>query len=201
MPGYVERALQRFDVADAPHTDAPFQHTIPQYSARIQMTKPDNTPSLDKKAITTIRELVKVFLYYARAVDNTMLVALGSIAAQQAKGTEATADACVQFLNYAATHPNASIQYHASDMVLHNHSDASYLSESEARSRAGGLFYLSDHTSKTTPATIAPINGALHIVSSIMRNVMASAAEAEVGAAYLNAQEARALRTMLIEMG
>ena len=76
--------------------------------------------------------------------------------------------------------------------------DASYLSESEARSRASGYFSLSNHPDK--PGN-APINGPIHIVSTILRNVMASAAEAEVGAAFLNAQQACAIHTTLIEMG
>jgi hypothetical protein len=42
-----------------------------------------------------------------------------------------------------ATHPDAAIRYHASDMILHIHSDASYLSVSNARSQLGGLFSLS----------------------------------------------------------
>ena len=58
-----------------------------------------------------------------------MLVALGSIAAQQAKGMEKTYADTLWILNYAATHPNATIRYTASDMVLHIHSDASYLSK------------------------------------------------------------------------
>jgi hypothetical protein len=33
-------------------------------------------------------------------------------------------------LNYAARHPDAVLYYHARNMVLHVHSDASYLSES-----------------------------------------------------------------------
>jgi hypothetical protein len=37
-------------------------------------------------------------------------------------------------------------QYHASDMILHIHSDASYLSENEAKSRAGGFFYMGNIT-------------------------------------------------------
>jgi hypothetical protein len=45
-------------------------------------------------------------------------------------------------LDYLATHPDATIWYHASDMILHIHSDASYLSVSNARSRLGGLFFL-----------------------------------------------------------
>jgi hypothetical protein len=37
-----------------------------------------------------------------------------------------------QLLDYLATHPYAAIRYHASDMILHIHSDASYLSVSNA---------------------------------------------------------------------
>ena len=148
MPGYVARALQRFQVTDHKQMDAPHKHNIPQYGAKVQLTDLDTSPPLTGDAITRLREVVGVFLYYARAIDNTMLVALGSIAAHQAKGTQATADACVDLLNYAASHPDAVIKYFASDMILHIHTDASYLSESEARSRAGGYFFVSTHPSK-----------------------------------------------------
>ena len=68
-------------------------------------------------------------LYYSIAVDPTMITALGSIAVQQSKGTEKTYTDTLWLLNYAATHLNAKIRYTASDMILHIHSDASYLSE------------------------------------------------------------------------
>ena len=73
-----------------------------------------------------------------------MLAALDTIASQQASPTEQTMQKVKQFLDYAATHPDAIITYHASDMVLAGHSDVSYLSESNARSRAGGHFFLSN---------------------------------------------------------
>lgn len=198
MPGYVIRALQRFKFEQHKQSFSPHKHSVPQYGAKVQMTNPDKSPLLDAKAITTIREIVGVFLYYARAIDNTMLVALGSLAAQQSKGTEATMDACMDLLNYAATNPDATIEFTASDMILHIHTDASYLSESEARSRAAGFFFLS---TKPDPNETPPINGPIHIVSTIMRNVMASAGEAQVGATFLNSQQACALRATLEEMG
>ena len=46
------------------------------------------------------------------------------------------------FLNYCATHPNAGIRYVASDMILALHASASYLSETNSKSRAAGHFYL-----------------------------------------------------------
>jgi hypothetical protein len=60
---------------------------------------------------------------------------LNDIATEQTKATEKP---------QAATHPDATIRCHASDMILHIHSDASYLTVSNARSRLGGLFFLWD---------------------------------------------------------
>jgi hypothetical protein len=59
-------------------------------------------------------QVVRVLLYYARALDNTMLVALNTIPLAQAKGTQATLKACMRLLNYAATHPDATIRFQAS---------------------------------------------------------------------------------------
>jgi hypothetical protein len=61
-----------------------------------------------------------------------MLVALGSLASEQTKASTNTMKAARQLLDYAATHPQATIRFTRSDMILNVHSDASYLSESEA---------------------------------------------------------------------
>ena len=86
----------------------------------------------------------------------------------------------LQFLDYVATHPDAILTFHASDMVLHVHSDASYLTEPRARSRAGGHFFMSDK------GTQPPNNGAVINVAQIIKSVMSSAAEAEIGALFIN---------------
>jgi hypothetical protein len=84
-------------------------------------------------------------LYYVRAVDPTVLMPLNDIAMEQTKATEKTQAATNQLLDYMALRPDATIRYHASDMILHIHSDASYLSVSNARSRLGGLFFLGNN--------------------------------------------------------
>jgi hypothetical protein len=89
-----------------------------------------------------------------------------------------------QFLNYATTHPDTIITYQTSDMVLAGHSDASYLSETNARSRAGRRFFMSNNNA--TPSN----NGAILTISQIIKAVMSSAAEAEIGALYINCREA-----------
>jgi hypothetical protein len=74
-------------------------------------------------------------------------------------------------LDYLATHPDATIRYHASDMVLHIHSDASYLSVSHARSRHGGIFFLGNKSPEQDT-----LNGSILNVAAIIKNVVASAA-------------------------
>jgi hypothetical protein len=130
-------------------------------------------------------------------VDSNLLVALGTIAANQAKATEATMEDVRQLLNYCATYPNAKLRFAASCMILRMHSDASYLSVSRARSRAGGHFFLGTNNYKDAKEN----NGAILTISQIIKNVMASAAEAECGALFINTKEAVALRNTLEEMG
>jgi hypothetical protein len=81
-------------------------------------------------------------------------------------------------------------------MVLQVSSDASYLSEPEARSRTGGNFYLGNNDERQQQ-----INGPILCLSSIIKHVMSSAAEAEIGSIFSNAKEAAPLRVMLEEMG
>jgi hypothetical protein len=83
-------------------------------------------------------------------------------------------------------------------MILNVHSNASYLSAPFARSRAGVYFFLG-----SLPVNSDPINfnGAIHITCTILKLVAASAAEAELGALFLNAQEAKVLSLTLLELG
>jgi hypothetical protein len=82
-------------------------------------------------------------------------------------------------------------------MILHIHSDASYISENEAKSRAGGFFYMGSSTNNDNKLT----NGEILIISKVLKHVMSSAAEAEIGAVFINAKEGAVLRTTLEELG
>jgi hypothetical protein len=154
---------------------------------------------LDQHGITRLQQIIGTLYFDTRAVDNTTHIALGTLAAAQTQGTTQTMDAAVQLLNYAATHPDAMVAFHKSDMVLYIHSDASYLSEPKARSRVGGYFYLGNHDE---PADNPPQpNGPIHVESRILKNVMAAASEAEIGALFQNEQEGARIRQILKEMG
>ncbi|KAI2500610.1 Reverse transcriptase (RNA-dependent DNA polymerase) [Fragilaria crotonensis] len=135
-----------------------------------------------------------------------MLTAIGTLATQQAHGTKSTMHALTQFLNYAASNPEATVRYVRSDMVLHVESDASYLSAPKSRSRAAGYHYLSSRPPDPTKpppanATPPPGNGAINVLCQILKEVVSSAAEAELAALFHNGKEACPLRTCLEELG
>ena len=138
------------------------------------------------------------FLYYGRATDITILTALSAIAGEQAKPTEKTLKRVKQFLDYMWTHPDARIRFRASDMVLNVHSDASYLSAPKARSRAGGYFFLGSLPKDNEPIAL---NGAFYVLCTILKLVASSAAEAELGALFLNAKQAKIIVITLEELG
>ena len=98
-------------------------------------------PKLSEKEITTVRQVVGRLLYYTRAIDNNLVMSLNTIAVQQDKATTNTRALIIHLLRYCATYPDATLTYSASDMILHIHTDASFLSEPEAKSRAGVFFY------------------------------------------------------------
>ena len=62
--------------------------------------------------------IIESLLYYARAVDNKLLVGRSDIGAQQASATQRTNEAIDQILDYCATYPADGIFYRSSDMVL-----------------------------------------------------------------------------------
>jgi hypothetical protein len=143
--GYVSNVLSKFQHDAHKHMQhTPSRYATPVNGAKTQYATKNETPPLTAKQCLTIQRFTGSVLYYARAVDPTVLMPLNDIAMEQTKATEKTEAATNQLLDYLATHPDTTIRYHASDMILHIHSDASYLSVSNARIRLGGLFLCGD---------------------------------------------------------
>jgi len=175
---------------------SPYKHREIEYGAKQQMSpEADTSPSLDDEGIKRVQRIVGAILYYARAVDNKLLVALSAIGSQQAAATENTAAAVTQLLDYVATYPDDGLVFRASGMVLAAHSDAGFNNETKSRSRAGAHIYLSETDPKPR------WNGAVTAIAAIMKHVMPSAAEAELGALFECARTMVPLRQALIEMG
>ena len=187
MPGYVEQALQKFnhDITDIPKTtDAPHTYKATK-KLGLPMTDPqDDRAKLSPREIKHVQQIMGTFLFYARAVDPTMLTALSTIATEQSQGTHNTKDKAEHFLKYAALHPDATIKFFKSDMILKVHSDASYLSERQGRSRAGGHFYLGNREDHADPP-----NGPILNTTGILADVMSAASEAEAAALFTNMKE------------
>ena len=186
MPDYVPKALQRFahEYSSSRQQHAPHKWNEPQYGRKGPQYVVDEKAQakLPKEGKTLVQQVVGTFLYYALAIDITLLVALGTISAQQSQPTERTMSEITQLLDYCATNPNATIRFNASGMILWTDSDASYLSEPKARSRAGGFFFLSNNPTKPSTPDNPPRNGPIYAHASIIRVIVGSAMEAEIAA-------------------
>ncbi len=93
-----------------------------------------------------IQQLCGKFLYLGRAIDSTLVCPISTLAAQSSNPTKDKMRGATQLLNYLGTQEEAILTYHASDMILAVHTNASYLSKPKARSRAGGHFFLPSNT-------------------------------------------------------
>jgi len=99
-----------------------------------------------------------------------------------------------QFLDYMSTMEEAILTFHESDMVLAIHSDASYLSELNTQSRVGGHMFMAGKEN------IPRNNNAILNISQIIKAVMSSTAEAELGALFINAKTAVLMRQTLVKL-
>jgi hypothetical protein len=197
MPDYVPSALAKFKhPAPSSPQHAPHKWVEPAYGSRQPQapTLASTAPLLDKHGITRIQSINGTFLYYGRACDPCILPALNELASAQASPTTDTRAKAHMLMDYLHTYPNAIIRYYASDMILKITSDAAYLVQPKARSRAAVHYHLGWHRNDRT-------NGALDVLCQTIKNVVSSAAEAETGGIYLGGKHACPIRAMLHELG
>ena len=83
-------------------------------------------------------------------------------------------------------------------MILNVHSDASYLSAGNGRSRAGGYLFMGSLPCEGKPIHL---NGNIAVTYNILKLVASSAAEAELGALFLNTKEAWIVWLTVAELG
>jgi hypothetical protein len=191
----VEALLVKVSELFAQIEDQPYPHVKPNYGAKEQYTRPDDdSPPLNKAGKKYIQEVCGVFLFLARGVDSGLLPMLSSLASQQAKPAKRTMALCKQFLGYMATQDDAILTHKASNMAFVIHSDASYLLEANAHSRAGGHMFMASNEE------IPKNNGAVLNTSQIKCAVMSSAAEAELEALFINVKTAVSIRHTLEEL-
>jgi len=195
MPRFLPNALKRFHMKIHNPVYNPIDYQ-PGTRTAIQAPTPEDTSTPASPAETLrIQQIVGVLLYYARAIDSTFTTAVSKVSSAQAKPTITVLRAAERLLEYAATQPTAELVYYASKMHLIVHGDASYLSETNARSRAAGVFFLGDAQNPDV------LNAPVLCTSTILDVVVAAATEAEYGAAYLNTKQTAPIRGVLHDMG
>jgi hypothetical protein len=81
--GYIATALTKYrHTKPTTPQHAPYQTAPIQYGAKVQRVATDTSAPLNKTEIQHVRDIVGTLLYYARAVDPTLLATLSAIAAR-----------------------------------------------------------------------------------------------------------------------
>ena len=163
-----------------------------QYGTKVQQPiKYNNSAPISDEQTKCVQESVGTFVWYSRARDPTLAESLSAISSRQTKGIKDVMDSCHQLLDYLATHPDAAIWYHVSDMILDFDTDDSYISELGGKIRAAAYYYMTNKGQKEIK------NGTINVLSTIIKHVMYSASEVETGALYYGCKRAIPYRAML----
>ena len=142
IPGYIRRALQIYQHrAPRKPQHSPHPWTKQQYGVNIQWTEEvDESAELNPGETKRVQQVLGTLLFYAQEVDSALLLAMGAIFTCMSLGTVKKMQAVDKFFDYCSTPAETTIQYRASNMVIQIHTDASYLSETEAGNQARGVF-------------------------------------------------------------
>ena len=119
------------------------------------MTNLDLSKPMTKAQTHFLQQVTGKFLYYACAIDCTMLHALNDLATQTHSGTQKIMKAVKHFINYCASNPDSTTLHCVSDMILHIDSGAAFLVARKARSRAGGFYYMGNQNKALIHGPIA----------------------------------------------
>ena len=194
-PSCIPDLLVRLDMEDLPTCKSPCVYVPPVFGSSAPQVSPvDNSPALSPTDTGTIQIIVGSLLYYARAVDATLLPAVCLLASDQSAPTQSTWKSALRLLGYAKANPDGRLVYQPSDMILRIHSDASYLNRPKSGSTAGGFHYL---------GTLDPdfINGPVFCHCTRIPVVCAAVSEAEYAAIFANAQVGCDERVILSSLG
>ena len=193
MPGYIAKLLKRVRPEGLKGAHTPSVYIQPNYKrATTQTATIDSSPLASAEQKHELQVVVGTLLYYARTVDPSVLTVVHELGSVQSKPTINDMRKMERLLQYVSAHQHHGIRYHASTMQLQIQSDASYLCRPNARSVLGGFHYL---------GSLEFINGPIFCTSKMISCIVTSAAEAELGAAFQNAQKGAQFRNTLVELG
>ena len=203
MTEYIKASLLKFLCkATKKKQDFPQCWNHPISGVKTQCADTDTAELLDAQSTLYVQKVCGTFLYYTIAVYQTMLVAMNIIATAQDHATTTTMVGIIWLLNYAAIHPDVTLHYSSSDMILHVTIYASYLCEELACIQYGchvslaGQFIKNGEELPTLPTK----NIDIHTLCQITNTVMSSAVESEIGNTSLNSKYTLPICTTLKEL-
>ena len=101
MNGYIQKVPIKYGFPRPSKAQiSPHKHRKVIYGAKEQLTHEDNTSTpLENQVTKRIQGIVGALLYYARAVDNKLLVGLSYIGSQQGAAAERTKESINKILD------------------------------------------------------------------------------------------------------
>ncbi len=201
MPGYIKKMLQKYKhhISSKPQ-HCPYSPSPKQYGAKAQQPLPINiSPKLSLEEIKEIQCIISCILYYARAINISVLMALSSIAIKQTKGTTSTMEKANQCLDYLVTNPNATMRFRVSDMIMNVHSDTLYLSKANTCSRACRNIFLWVGLPKTATLSNSTVHFLPYVPSSVLSSCLQLKPNLELS--FSTAKRVKFFRMTLEELG
>ena len=128
--------------------------TIPLDTENLCKESPDAereklAKKLDASNRKRLQNIVGNLLYYFISIDATILMEMSSLVVVQEKRTIEAEKQITHLFNYCASHIYTVTEYRKGIIILYIYSDASYISEPEARRRSSGFFSSSQNPSTT----------------------------------------------------
>jgi len=187
IPGYVQKALTRFQhPPPKKRQDQPYPHVKPRAKKQYSQ-EDDDSPALNKAGKNSFKRYAECsFSLRGRLMgDYSLPSALSRPNRQTRRKNNGALQTIPRLHGITGRH---CTHLPSEQLILVIHSDASYPSEPKSRIRAGGHMFMAGKDK-------IPINnGAVLNISQITRTVTSSAAEAELGALFINAKTAVSMR-------
>ena len=179
MPIYIPTVLHKFQhKIPARSQDTPHPWNKPVYGKHIQLdTQQRSTLKLNSTDKNLVQSIKDTCLYYYCALEPTMLPAINAIFIWKYATTQDTMAKFNQVLDYESTHPNSTIWYHASDLILMTDTYSSKLFLPAAISHISGHYYFTTHMLDYSNGTPTP-NSLILTEFKTLKTMVSSYAEA-----------------------
>ena len=112
MKPYNVKALDQFNnTVPLKHQDSPFLNVLPKFGQKQRFTEQDTLPTIGKAEQKHVQTVNGKFLWYAQAVDGTLLTLISALTAQQSKLTQKTMKQLPQLLDYCTLQEPVVLTY------------------------------------------------------------------------------------------